>query len=122
MFLSVPQMKMCRQRTSVHWPPSHAVRLLHDWTIRNLAKFIGQTVIRRKGVKGSKPCTGVTVNEVAVPDVCVPLDWADLVSAAVRSLFAFDSLAVKGIDDQSTSLTYHLRNTCPCSSPRRRQL
>lgn len=43
----------------------------------------------------SKPCTGVTVNEVAVPDVWVPpwLDWAARVSAAVRSLFAFDSFA-----------------------------
>ena len=44
----------------------------------------------------SKPCTGVTVSEVAVPDVCVPSAGdcaAARVSAAVRSLFALDSLA-----------------------------
>lgn len=52
----------------------------------------------------SKPCIGVTVNEVAVPDVRVPpwLDWATRVSAAVRSLFAFDSFT-KDNDHISTA-------------------
>ena len=46
-------------------------------------------------VQANAPCTGVTVSDVAVPDVAlaVPL-WAAFVSAAMRSLFAFESLAV----------------------------
>ena len=44
-----------------------------------------------------EPCTGVTVSEVAVPDVAaplpLPLPCAALVSAAIRSLFALDSFA-----------------------------
>lgn len=38
------------------------------------------------------PWTGVTVSDVAVPDVWVPF-WAARVRAAVRSLFVFDILA-----------------------------
>jgi len=40
-----------------------------------------------------QPCTGVTVRDVAVPDVVEP-PWAARVSAAVRNLFAFDNFAV----------------------------
>ncbi|KAJ3523086.1 hypothetical protein NM688_g8782 [Phlebia brevispora] len=58
----------------------------------------------------SKPCTGVTVRDVAVPEVCVPptLDCAALVSAAVRNLFAFDNFAVKKQQRQHAEKT---RNT-----------
>jgi hypothetical protein len=41
----------------------------------------------------NQPCTGVTVREVAVPDVVVPPCVAR-VSAAVRSLFALDNFAI----------------------------
>lgn len=40
-----------------------------------------------------QPCTGVTVKDVAVPDVVEP-PWAARVSAAVRNLFALDNFAV----------------------------
>ena len=43
-----------------------------------------------------EPCAGVTLSDVAVPDVCVPtVPWlpAARANAAVRNLFAFDILA-----------------------------
>jgi hypothetical protein len=46
----------------------------------------------------SKPCAGVTLNDVAVPEL-----WeacADLEIAAVLSLFAFDNLAVSRHENQ----------------------
>ncbi len=60
---------------------------------RSLASFTRCAAAAR--LVNSKPCTGVTVSDVAVPDVWVPpaLDCATRVRAAVRSLFAFDSLA-----------------------------
>lgn len=60
-------------------------------------KFETYTQIYEPGMqqieKNLVPWTGVTVREVAVPDDS-PADWAALVSAAVRSLFAFESLAM----------------------------
>jgi hypothetical protein len=43
---------------------------------------------------GFSPCTGVTVSDVAVPDVDDP-PCAARVSAAVRNLFAFESFAAE---------------------------
>ena len=43
----------------------------------------------------NEPWAGVTLNDVAVPDVCVPPAWpAARASVAVRSLFDFDILAI----------------------------
>lgn len=87
---------------------------------RSLASFTRCAAAAR--LVSSKPWIGVTVSDVAVPDdVCVP-DCAARVSAAVRNLFAFESLAAA--DEQKTvshwtqrqgsQKTYHDSSPPPC--------
>ena len=48
-------------------------------------------------INENQPCTGVTVRDVAIPDV-VEVPCAARVSAAVRNLFALDNFAVDFIE------------------------
>ena len=59
----------------------------------------------------SNPCTGVTMRDEAVPDVCD--EFAARASAAVRSRFVFDILAANHKSNASTQKVRELSFTYP---------
>lgn len=65
---------------------------------------------------GFSPCTGVTVSDVAVPDVDDP-PCAARVSAAVRNLFAFESFAAEVDTFQVSRIRNEKYDTYHDSSP-----
>jgi hypothetical protein len=91
--LSVPQMRNFRMQTSVHLLLSLAGQRQPYLLARSLWKGV-QWVHSTQAPHGFSPCTGVTVSDVAVPDVDDP-PCAARVSAAVRNLFAFESFAAE---------------------------